>query len=171
MKEDGTHKGILLGNFPDDILDLIDKTLKFTDSTNYIYTKLFNLDIEVDTTGKKQPTSTTSMVKLKTKKRKLKVSKKTGKLIKENEKALKEYIDIMRCIPSIAKINSIDSIDKLCNNEFEWEQWIPISKVLFLKNYNNIEVFREQVDALFRNLTDEEEDFHRDRLDEYCKYI
>ena len=170
MKEDGTHEGIPLGNLSDDILDLINKTMKFTDSTNYIYTKLFNLGIEVDTTGKKQPTSTTSMVKLKTKKRKLKVSKKTGKLTAKYERALKEYINIMRSIPSIANIDGVNNFDDFISSG-EWENYLNIDKDIFMENYNNSDEFKGQVNSLFRYSEKKTIEEHKQRLQEYMSFI
>jgi hypothetical protein len=159
----------------DIVSQFIDNICKFSDNTSYIATRLWGEGIKVDEDivvkkGKKSKTKVlnTSIKKLG---KKIRVTKTTGKLTIEDERRLKQYVNIMRCIPSIAKINNIDSVDKLWNNGFEWKKWISISKDLFLENYNNIEVFKEQVDALFRNLIDQEEDFHKDRLDEYCKYI
>jgi len=153
-----------------DVLDVIDRTLKFTDKTSYLISRTFGYGIEVDIDGKRyngsskkgnKKTNTNKIPKLGLKK----------PMSKEDEKALGAYWDVIRCLPSVAKINNIDSVVKLCNNGFKWTQWIPINKSIFLKNYNNIEVFKEQVNALFRNLIDQEVDFHEDRLDEYCKHI
>jgi hypothetical protein len=144
--------------------------MKFTDSTNYIYTKLFNLGIEVDTTGKKQPTSTTSMVKLKTKKRKLKVSKKTGKITAKYERAIKEYINIMRSIPSIANIDGVNNFDDFISSG-EWENYLNIDKDIFMENYNNSDEFKGQVDSLFRYGEKKTTEEHKQRLQEYMRFI
>ncbi len=151
-----------------DVLDVIDRTLKFTDKSSYLVSRTYGYGIKVDVDGK---TNRVISKKNKTTKTNSKqTTKKKTKQPKEDEKALKAYWNHIRCIPSIMKLNNIDSIDKLLNWS-DWKSWIKISKSTFSWNYYNKEVFKEQVDALVRNKKDETEDFHRDRIDEYALYV
>ncbi len=157
-----------LGNQDDDIMEFIDNTTRFTDNTSYILTKLFDIGIEVDTEREKQKSTKTRMVSTSVKKlgKSIKPSK-SGKLIKEDERKLRQYINIIRCLPSIAGMEGYTNVEDYLNSD-SWD--LEISKELFKKNYE-VQEFKGQVDALFRNTQHWTIEQHKERLKEYMKYI
>ena len=168
IKENGEEiKEELLHN-DSSIMEFIDNTTKFTDNTSYILTKLFDIGIEVDTEGEKQKSTKTRMVSTSVKKlgKSIKPNK-SGKLIKENERKLRQYINIMRCLPSIAGMEGYTNVEDYLNSD-SWD--LEISKKLFKKNYE-IQEFKGQVDALFRQTENWTTEQHKERLIDYMKYI
>jgi len=168
IKENGEEiKEELLHN-DSSIMEFIDNTTKFTDNTSYILTKLFDIGIEVDTEREKQKSTKTRMVSTSVKKlgKSIKPNK-SGKLIKEDERKLRQYINIMRCLPSIAGMEGYTNVEDYLNSD-SWD--LEISKKLFKKNYE-IQEFKGQVDALFRNTQHWTIEQHHQRLIDYMKYI
>ena len=157
-----------LGNQDDDIMEFIDNTTRFTDNTSYILTKLFDIGIEVDTEREKQKSTKTRMVSTSVKKlgKSIKPSK-SGKLIKEDERKLRQYINIIRCLPSIAGMEGYTNVEDYLNSD-SWD--LEISKKLFKKNYE-IQEFKGQVNALFRQTENWTTEQHKERLIDYMKYI
>ena len=157
-----------LGNQDDDIMEFIDNTTRFTDNTSYILTKLFDIGIEVDTEREKQKSTKTRMVSTSVKKlgKSIKPSK-SGKLIKEDERKLRQYINIIRCLPSIAGMEGYTNVEDYLNSD-SWD--LEISKELFKKNYE-IQEFKGQVNALFRQTEKWTTEQHKERLIDYMKYI
>ncbi len=168
IKENGNQQHTTLGNQQQDIMEFIDNTTKFTDNTSYILTKLFDIGIEVDTEREKQKSTKTRMVSTSVKKlgKSIKPSK-SGKLIKEDERKLRQYINIIRCLPSIAGMEGYTNVEDYLNSD-SWD--LEISKELFKKNYE-VQEFKGQVDALFRNTQHWTIEQHHKRLIEYMKYI
>jgi len=168
IKENGEEiKEELLHN-DSSIMEFIDNTTKFTDNTSYMMTKLFGIGIEVDTGREKQKSTKTRMVSTSVKKlgESIKPSK-SGKLIKEDERKYRKYINICRCLPSIAGMEGYTNVEDYLNSG-SWK--LDTSKELFEKNYE-IQEFRGQIDALFRNTQHWTIEQHHKRLKEYMKYI
>lgn len=168
VEENGNQQHTTLGNQQQDIMEFIDNTTKFTDNTSYILTKLFDIGIEVDTEREKQKSTKTRMVSTSVKKlgKSIKPNK-SGKLIKEDERKLRQYINIIRCLPSIAGMEGYTNVEDYLNSD-SWD--LEISKELFKKNYE-VQEFKGQVDALFRNTQHWTIEQHHKRLIEYMKYI
>ncbi len=168
VEENGNQQHTTLGNQQQDIMEFIDNTTKFTDNTSYILTKLFDIGIEVDTEREKQKSTKTRMVSTSVKKlgKSIKPSK-SGKLIKEDERKLRQYINIIRCLPSIAGMEGYTNVEDYLNSGI-WK--LDTDKELFKKNYE-IQEFKGQVDALFRNTQHWTIEQHHKRLIEYMKYI
>jgi len=168
VEEDGNQQHTTLGNQQQDIMEFIDNTTKFTDNTSYILTKLFDIGIEVDTEREKQKSTKTRMVSTSVKKlgKSIKPNK-SGKLIKEDERKLRQYINIIRCLPSIAGMEGYTNVEDYLNSD-SWD--LEISKKLFKKNYE-IQEFKGQVDALFRQTEKWTIEQHHQRLIDYMKYI
>jgi len=168
VEEDGNQQHTTLGNQQQDIMEFIDNTTKFTDDTSYILTKLFDIGIEVDTEREKQKLTKTRMVSTSVKKlRKSIKPNKSGKLIKEDERKLRQYINIIRCLPSIAGMEGYTNVEDYLNSGI-WK--LDTDKELFKKNYE-IQEFKGQVDALFRNTQHWTIEQHHQRLKDYMKYI
>ena len=168
VEEDGNQQHTTLGNQQQDIMEFIDNTTKFTDNTSYILTKLFDIGIEVDTEREKQKSTKTRMVSTSVKKlRKSIKPNKSGKLIKEDERKLRQYINIIRCLPSIAGMEGYTNVEDYLNSGI-WK--LDTDKELFKKNYE-IQEFKGQVDALFRNTQHWTIEQHHQRLKDYMKYI
>ncbi len=168
IEENGNQQHTTLGNQQQDIMEFIDNTTKFTDNTSYILTKLFDIGIEVDTEREKQKSTKTRMVSTSVKKlgKSIKPNK-SGKLIKEDERKLRQYINIIRCLPSIAGMEGYTNVEDYLNSD-NWD--LEISKKLFKKNYE-IQEFKGQVDALFRQTEKWTIEQHKERLIDYMKYI
>ena len=168
IEENGNQQHTTLGNQQQDIMEFIDNTTKFTDNTSYILTKLFDIGIEVDTEREKQKSTKTRMVSTSVKKlgKSIKPNK-SGKLIKEDERKLRQYINIIRCLPSIAGMEGYTNVEDYLNSD-SWD--LEISKKLFKKNYE-IQEFKGQVDALFRQTEKWTIEQHKERLIDYMKYI
>ena len=168
IEENGNQQHTTLGNQQRDIMEFIDNTTKFTDDTSYMLTKLFDIGIEVDTEREKQKSTKTRMVSTSVKKlgKSIKPNK-SGKLIKEDERKLRQYINIIRCLPSIAGMEGYTNVEDYLNSD-SWD--LEISKKLFKKNYE-VQEFKGQVDALFRNTQHWTIEQHKERLIDYMKYI
>jgi Icc-related predicted phosphoesterase len=168
IEENGNQQYTTLGNQQQDIMEFIDNTTRFTDNTSYILTKLFDIGIEVDTEREKQKSTKTRVVSTSVKKlgKSIKPNK-SGKLIKEDERKLRQYINIFRCLPSIAGMEGYTNVEDYLNSD-SWD--LEISKELFKKNYE-VQEFKGQVDALFRQTEKWTTEQHKERLIDYMKYI
>lgn len=168
IEENGNQQHTTLGNQQQDIMEFIDNTTRFTDNTSYILTKLFDIGIEVDTEREKQKSTKTRVVSTSVKKlgKSIKPNK-SGKLIKEDERKLRQYINIIRCLPSIAGMEGYTNVEDYLNSD-SWD--LEISKKLFKKNYE-VQEFKGQVDALFRQTEKWTTEQHKERLIDYMKYI
>ena len=103
IKDGEVQDYTILGNKQKDIMEFIDNTTKFTDDTSYMLTKLFDIGIEADTEREKQKSTKTRMVSTSVKKLKKSIKpSKSGKLTQDDEGKLRQYINIIRCLPSIA---------------------------------------------------------------------
>lgn len=168
IKENGEEiKEELLHN-DSSIMEFIDNTTKFTDDTSYMLTKLFDIGIEVDTEREKQKLTKTRMVSTSVKKlRKSIKPNKSGKVTQDDEGRLRQYINIIRCLPSIAGMEGYTNVEDYLNSGI-WK--LDTDKELFKKNYE-IQEFKGQVDALFRNTQHWTIEQHHQRLKDYMKYI
>ena len=120
--------------------------------------------------GKKSKTKVlnTSIKKLG---KKIRVTKTTGKLTIEDERRLKQYVNIMRCIPSIAIFCvGVNNFDDFVFSR-EWENYLNIDKFLFVENYNNSDEFKGLVDGLFRLNKKKTTEEHKQRIQEYMTFI
>jgi len=167
INEDGSQSYTKLGNQQKDIVEFIDNTTKFTDNTSYMMTKLFDIGIVADTEREKQKTTKTRKVSTSVRKNKSIKPNKLGKLIREDERRLRQYINICRCLPSIAGMGGHTNIgDYLSSNIWDLE----ISKKIFEENYK-IQEFKGQIDALFRQTEKWTTEQHKERLIDYMRYI
>ena len=153
----------------------IDNIQKFSDTTSYISARLWeeNIQVDADITIQKSKKLETASLNTKGKKsgKKIKVTKKTGKLTKRDEEKLKQYVNIMRCIPSIAIFCvGVNNFDDFISSG-EWENYLNIDKDIFMENYNNSDEFKGQVDSLFRYGEKKTTEEHKQRLQEYMRFI
>jgi hypothetical protein len=153
----------------------IDNVCKFSDNTSYIKTRLWGENIQVDEDiilqkSKKSKTKVlNTKVKVKKLGKKIKISKTTGKPTVQDEKRLAQYVNIMRCIPSLANIEGLDTVDKFLYNGY-WNDYLIIDKTLFKENYDNSEVFKGLVDGLFRHAVKKDSEWHKQRLQKYMTF-
>jgi hypothetical protein len=164
-----------LGNQIEDIGKFLDSICKFTDNTSYIMTRISTEELVIDT----NPENKGSKIKTKI----VSTNPEFGKKIKntktqngkvqmtaDDEKRLRQYINISRCIPSIANIHGIKNVNAFFKSGY-WKEYLNINQKLFEQNYNQIEEFRGIIDGLFRvnmNYTDKE---NKERIIEYMKFI
>jgi len=167
IKDGEVQDYTILGNKQKDIMEFIDDTTKFTDNTSYMMTKLFDIGLEVDTEREKQKTTKTRKVSTTVRKGKSIKPNKLGKLIKDDERRVRQYINICRCLPSIAGMEGYTNMEDYLNSG-SWD--LEISKKIFKKNYE-IPEFKGQIDALFRQTEKWTIEQHKERLIDYMKYI
>ena len=163
-----------LGNQSEDIGKFLDSVCKFTDNTKYIMTRVSTEGLVVDTDPAKKGSKTiTKVVNTSTKKgKKLQTTKtKNGnnKLKADDERRLEQYINISRCIPSIAGIHGIKTIDGFFKSGY-WKEYLDIDQKLFEQNYNQIEEFKGIIDGLFRGNLSYTSEEHNQRIIEYFKF-
>jgi hypothetical protein len=176
ISEDGNiPKYQTLGNQSEDIGKFLDKVSKFTDNTKYIMTRVSTEGLIVDTDPSKKGSKTpTKVVNTSTKKgKKLQTTKtKNGddKLKADDERRLEKYINISRCIPSIAGICGIQTIDGFLKSGY-WKEYLDIDQTTFEDNYSSSEEFKGIVDGLFRQNLKRTIDENQQRLQEYMKFI
>ena len=168
IKDGEVQDYTILGNKQKDIMEFIDNTTKFTDDTSYMLTKLFDIGIEADTEREKQKSTKTRMVSTSVKKLKKSIKpSKSGKLTQDDEGKLRQYINIIRCLPSIANMEGYTNVEDYLNSN-SWD--LEISKKIFKKNYE-IQEFKGQIDALFRQTEEWTIEQHKERLIDYMKYV
>ena len=168
IKDGEVQDYTILGNKQKDIMEFIDNTTKFTDDTSYMLTKLFDIGIEADTEREKQKSTKTRMVSTSVKKLKKSIKpSKSGKLTQDDEGKLRQYINIIRCLPSIASMEGYTNVEDYLNSN-SWD--LETSKKIFKKNYE-IQEFKGQIDALFRQTEEWTIEQHKERLIDYMKYV
>ena len=87
----------------------------------------------------------------------------------ESEEDPKTYINVGRCIPSLASIQRHDNIDDFLNNG-DWERYLKVDKREFKTNLE-IESFRGFIDSGFVRCSTWTEKKHQKRIVEYLQYI
>lgn len=164
-----------LGNQTEDIGKFLDSVSKFTDNTSYIMTRISTEGLVVDTNPEnKGSKSKTKMVSTNPEiGNKIKTTKtQNGKvqMTSNDEKRLRQYINISRCIPSIAGIHEIKSINEFFKSGY-WKEYLNIDQNLFEQNYNQIEEFKGIIDGLFRTNMNYTKEENNERIIEYMKFI
>jgi len=171
VDDSGTITSEQLSDCNEDIGEILDKANKFNDTTSFWIPRLFGQGLVVDTNGN-------TPNKLNSKTKTVSTTLSNGKKVntnrnntgmKESEKKLRNYIDISRCIPSIAYIQGYVDISKFLL-EGDWEQNLPIDKKLFVDNLK-IESFYNFIDNSFDRCKGWDEEQHKERLLEYMKFI
>jgi hypothetical protein len=155
------------GNQKNDIGDFLDNICKFADNTNHITTRLIDESIKVDAGIEKLKSNVTKVLDTSVNKTKtIKPIKGSTSLSKMDERELRNYVKVMRCIPSIMFLSGFSNVDEFCNSD-EWDNTMSISKSLFLGNYHSSDEFKGIVDALVRQYAEKSEDQHMDKVLEY----
>jgi hypothetical protein len=169
-------ENVLVPNGVDDevIGEFLDKVSKFTDNTKYIMTRVSTEGLIVDTDPSKKDSKTkTKVVNTSTKKgKKLQTTKtKNGDdaLNADDERRLEQYINISRCIPSIAYIHGIETIQGFFKSGY-WSKYLEIDQKIFEQNYTEKEEFRGIIDGLFRGNATYTKEEHKQRIIEYFKF-
>jgi hypothetical protein len=168
-------KYLTLGNKSDDIAIFLDSVCKFSDSTNYYMTRWSGEGLIIDSepvknTSKSQTKVVNTNLPNKKNVKDTAFKKVKVKITAEDERKLKQYVNIVRCIPSIANMIGINTIGSFLNSVY-WKNYINIDQKLFEQNYNSSEEFRGGVDALFRQSSNKTIEEHKQRLVEYMKFI
>ena len=177
MFQNGSFKEEILGQngIDDDIIGkFLDNVCKFSDSTKYYMTRWVGEGLVIDAdpakkSSKPQTKVLSTSIKSSTK---LKSTTKNGKvkLTAEDERRLEQYVNIVRCIPSIANIVGMNTISEFLNSGY-WKNYINIDQKLFEQNYNSSEEFKGGVDALFRQSVGKKVEEHKKRLINYMEFI
>lgn len=167
---------VLVPNGVDDevIGKFLDKVSKFTDNTKYIMTRVSNEGLIVDAdSAKKGSKSKTKVVDTSANKGKKIQTTKTkngiNKLKKADERRLEQYINISRCIPSIAFIHGIETIQDFLKSG-HWSKYLDISQELFEQNYNESEEFKGIVNGLFRSNISYTNEERKQRIIKYFEF-
>jgi hypothetical protein len=167
-------KYLTLGNKSDDIAIFLDSVCKFSDSTNYYMTRWSGEGLVIDSEpGKNSPKSQTKVVNTNLPNNKnvkdVSFKKVKVKITAEDERKLKQYVNIVRCIPSIANMVGMKTIGEFLSSGY-WKNYINIDQKLFEQNCNSSDEFKGGVDALFRQSSNKNLEEHKQRLVEYMKY-
>ena len=170
-KEKLAHNGVddsVIGKF-------LDKVCKFSDSTKYYMTRWSGEGLVIDS----EPVRNSSKAVTKVVNSNLPNNKKSKdvafknvkvKITAEDERKLQHYVNIVRCIPSIANIVGMNTIGQFLNSGY-WKNYINIDQKLFEQNYNASDEFKGGVDALFRQSVGKKVEEHKQRLVDYMKFI
>jgi hypothetical protein len=152
----------------------LDSVCEFTDSTSYIMTRILDENLIIDTEdGGRSPKPITKIVNDSVpSSNKSKSINKNGnnKRTAEENRKLKQYINISRCIPSIAGINNIENINEFLKSGL-WKEYLNINQKLFEENYNQSEEFKGIIDGLFRQSLNKNKEEHKKRLINYMEFI
>jgi hypothetical protein len=160
-----------LGNQKNDIGEFLDSVCQFMDNTNHITTRLIDENMKVDAGIDKFKTTTTKVVDDSVpKSNTIKSKKNVNGLNQLNEKELRNYVRVVRCIPSYMFLLGYTNVEEFCNSE-EWGNVMLISNQLFLRNYNTSEEFKGIIDALTRQYQSKTEEEHQDKVLEYLEMI
>lgn len=152
------------------IASLLDNIMKFKDRSEFWIPRLHGLGIVVSAPGKKNSTNKTASVSTSGKRKPTKnVINKKIEIATESEEDLKTYINVGRCIPSLASIQRHDNIDDFLNNG-DWERYLKVDKREFKTNLE-IESFRGFIDSGFVRCSTWTEKKHQKRIVEYLQYI
>jgi hypothetical protein len=155
------------GDQKNDIGEFLDNICKFADNTNHITTRLIDENIKVDAGIEKLKSNVTKVLETSVNKTKtIKSIKELKSLSKMDERELRNYVKVMRCIPSIMFLSGFSNVDEFCNSD-GWDNTMSISKSLFLENYHSSDEFKGIVDALVRQSVEKSEDQHMDKVLEY----
>jgi hypothetical protein len=159
------------GNQKNDIGRLLDNICQFVDNTNHITTRLIDEDIKVDAGIDKFKNTITKVVDDTVSKSKTtKIYKETNRLNKLNEKELRNYVKVVRCIPSYMFLLGYSDIKEFCKSQ-DWDNLMLISNQLFIENYNRSQEFKGVIDALIRQYTEKTEEQHINKTLEYLEMI
>lgn len=156
----------------ENVAELLDNILKFSDTTNYLKTRLIGEELVVDVDpSKRNKNFKTKIVNTSiSTNKKNKKGNNIPKISREDERKLEQYINIVRCIPSLANMVGIVSIEEFISSN-QWEELLDIDKFIFQENYNTSEEFKGIVDNLFeQNKGKDKEDIDQ-RLSDYMKYV
>ena len=164
-----------LGNQSEDIGKFLDSVCKFTDNTSYIMTRMSTEGLIVDTDPEKKGSKAKTKVVSTTHQlgKKIKTTKTQNgkvKMTADDERRRRQYINISRCIPSIAGIHDIKTIDGFLKSGY-WKDYLDIDQKLFEQNYNKIEEFKGIIDGLFRQNEKKTIEENNQRLIDYMKFI
>ena len=173
----GIKEEKLVPNGVDDsvIGKFLDKVCKFSDSTKYYMTRWSGEGLVIDS----EPVRNSSKSLTKVVNSNLPNNKKSKdvafknvkvKITAEDERKLQQYVNIVRCIPSISIMVGISTIGEFLNSGY-WKNYINIEQKLFEQNYNTSDEFKGGVDALFRQSVSKKVEEHEHRLAEYMKFI
>lgn len=140
----------------------IDKLIKFSDSSQYILGRLYDLDIEITNYLKtsKLGKDTTKSKETKDHKKSKEYKKSENHKESESEKInqLKIYSEVLVCLPTISIVllnaKNIEELEKV--NEDDWDKYLPINKDTFFRNLEK-DGFKYQVETLFRFFKNDEE--------------
>jgi hypothetical protein len=159
----------------DDILGkFLDSVCKFSDSTNYYMTRWSGEGLIIDSEPVKNTSKSQTKVVNTNLPNKKNVKDTACKAVKvkitaEDERKLKQYVNIVRCIPSIANMVGMKTIGEFLSSGY-WKNYINIDQKLFEQNCNSSDEFKGGVDALFRQSSNKNLEEHKQRLVEYMKY-
>lgn len=155
------------------VMGIIDAILKYTDSTKYLMVKLFDIEIEVDNglsssaEPKKSKTSSVNLTVPNPNKDKPDVNITDGNIITAaEEKALELYIEVIRTFPYLALIKGITSLEEFIDTS--WDDFIIISKSQFINNLND-DIFKQEMNTLFRNAKIDDTILTSTRIEDYLK--
>ena len=173
----GIKEEKLIPNGVDDsvIGKFLDSVCKFSDSTNYYMTRWSGEGLVIDsepvkTSSKSQTKVVNTNLPNNKNVKDLPFKKVKVKITAEDERKLKQYVNIVRCIPSIANIVGMNTIGQFLNSGY-WKNYINIDQKLFEQNYNASDEFKGGVDALFRQSVGKKVEEHKQRLVDYMKFI
>jgi|LakMenEpi03Aug12_release.lakeMendotaPanAssembly.Ray.scaffolds.fasta_scaffold84226_4 hypothetical protein len=171
VSKTGEMKKEDLGYEKDDVGEFLDNLCKFVDNTNNITTRLIHENIKVDAGIDKFKTTITKVVSDTVSKSKtIKPNKGSQLLNKLNERELRNYVKVIRCIPSILFLSGYNNVEEFCNSE-DWFKFMTISNSLFLDNYNSSDEFKGIVDALVRQYAEKTEEEYQDKVLGYLEMI
>jgi hypothetical protein len=159
------------------VKEVIDDVLKYTDSTKYIMSQLWEESLEIDknlsnkNAPKKSKVKSVSLKVPNIKGNGIDVSSTknidlSGKKSKKDEIALEHYINIIRTLPYVAKGFNYTYDDLLKVN---WNGFIAISKKDFLENLKNSN-FKSIVESIFRNSLNDDS-ITLEKIEEYTGLI
>jgi|LakMenE18May11ns_1017448.scaffolds.fasta_scaffold9912665_1 hypothetical protein len=178
MFQNGSFKEekLVRNGVDDDIIGkFLDNVCKFSDSTNYYMTRWSGEGLVIDSEPVKNLSKSQTKVVNTNLPNKKNVKDTAFKSVKvkitaEDERKLKQYVNIVRCIPSIANIVGMNTISEFLNSGY-WKNYINIDQKLFEQNYNSSEEFKGGVDALFRQNIKKTKEENSQRLVDYMKFI
>jgi hypothetical protein len=171
VSKDGEINVEKLGNDKDDVGEFLDKLCQFVDNTNHITTRLIGENMKVDAGIGNFKSITTKVVDGSLPKSKtIKINKNTRQLSKLSERELRNYVKVIRCIPSIMCLLGYNQIEDFCDS-VDWGKFMSISNLIFLENYHSSEEFKGIVNALVRQYTEKTEEELRIKMYEYLEMI
>ena len=154
------------------VAELLDNILKFSDTTDYLITRLVGegLVVDVNPSKRNKKTKTKSIsTSISTNKNNRKGNN-IPKISSKDGRKLKQYINIVRCIPSLASMINIFSIEEFISNN-QWEELLDIDKSIFQENYIHSEEFKGIVDNLFEQNKEKDTEDINQRLSDYMRYV